>query len=171
MGKRGNSEGNISKRADGRWEARKTLQDGSRKSFYGTTRQEVVRQLNNGLRQRDQGLLLHGERQTVAEYLASWLEARKHLLKPRTWRRAREYVELQIVPILGMIQLTKLTPQQVQRLYARKLEEGLSPTTVHHIHEVLHVALQGAMRMGLVMRNVSDLIDPPRMRRRELNRR
>jgi integrase len=64
--------------------------------------------------------------------------------------------------------LNKLTPQHVQALYARKLAEGLSPTTVHHIHEVFHAALQGALRLNLVLRNVSDLVDPPRMTRRTL---
>ena len=40
MAKRGNSEGSITKRPDGRYEARVTLPDGKRESFYGKTRQE-----------------------------------------------------------------------------------------------------------------------------------
>jgi hypothetical protein len=36
--KRGNNEGSITKRPDGRWEARIGLADGRRKSFYGKTR-------------------------------------------------------------------------------------------------------------------------------------
>jgi hypothetical protein len=39
--KRGNKEGSISHRTDGRWMARMTLEDGRRKTFYGQTRQEV----------------------------------------------------------------------------------------------------------------------------------
>jgi integrase len=39
---------------------------------------------------------------------------------------------------------------------------------VHHIHEVFHAALQGALRLNLVIRHVSDLVDPPRMTRRKL---
>ena len=41
MRKRGKGEGSVSQRKDGRWEARLTLSDGRRKSFYGKTRQEV----------------------------------------------------------------------------------------------------------------------------------
>lgn len=44
-GRRGNNEGMISKRADGRWEGRISLEDGKRKSYYGKTRQEVQRKL------------------------------------------------------------------------------------------------------------------------------
>jgi hypothetical protein len=38
--KRGNNEGTIRKRSDGRWEARILMEDGTRRSFYGKTRQE-----------------------------------------------------------------------------------------------------------------------------------
>jgi integrase len=54
-----------------------------------------------------------------------------------------------------------LIPQQVQQLYAQKLSAGLSPTTVAHLHAVLHRALAAALRLGLVQRNVTELVDAP----------
>jgi integrase len=57
--------------------------------------------------------------------------------------------------------LSRLTPQQVQQLYAQKLSAGLSPTTVAHLHAVLHRALGAALRLGLVQRNVTELVDAP----------
>ena len=38
-GRRGNNEGTIRKRSDGRWEARITLEGGNTKCYYGKTRQ------------------------------------------------------------------------------------------------------------------------------------
>lgn len=166
--KRGNSEGSIKRRSDGRWEARITLEDGRRKSFYGKTRQEAARLLAAALRDRDTGLPPVAGRETVGQYLDSWLETSKHTIKPRTWKRYVEYVRLHMIPKLGKIPLSKLTPQQVQLLYAEKLEEGLSTTTVHHLHAVLHRAIHAAVRLGLVQRNVCDMVDPPRMRRNEM---
>jgi integrase len=64
--------------------------------------------------------------------------------------------------------ITGLTPQQLQRLYAERLKAGLSPTTVHHLHAVLHKALDQAVRWNLVSRNVGDLVDPPRIARHEM---
>jgi hypothetical protein len=116
--KRGNAEGSIRKRAkDGRWEARVVLADGSRKSLYADTRQEVVRMLAAAIRDRENGILPSGERQTVEQYFASWLEVCKHTIKPHTWRRYGEFVRLHIVPVLGTIVLPKLTALQVQALY------------------------------------------------------
>jgi hypothetical protein len=43
MAKRGNLEGSISKRDDGRWMARMSLPGGRRKYFYGETRASACR--------------------------------------------------------------------------------------------------------------------------------
>ncbi len=72
-GKRGNAEGSIRKRSDGRWEARVVLADGTRKSLYANTRQEVVRLLAAAIHDRENGVLPNGERQSVEQYLTSWL--------------------------------------------------------------------------------------------------
>jgi integrase len=89
MGRRGHSEGSISKRKDGRWEGRISLgyKGGTRKRkvFYGKTRREVQQQLTKALRDHQQGLPVAPERQTVAAYLQTWLEtAAKSKLRPRT---------------------------------------------------------------------------------------
>jgi integrase len=59
-------------------------------------------------------------------------------------------------------------PQHIQVLYSRKLSEGLSTSTVRHIHEVLHRALKDALLMGLVQRNVSEMVRAPRRSSREM---
>jgi integrase len=167
--KRGNNEGSIVKRSDGRWMARLTLPDGTRKTIYAKTRQEASRLLASAIRDRDSGLPVVGDRQTVGQFLESWLESSKHSVRPRTWKRRGEYVRLHLIPTIGKIALSKLTAQQVQSLYARKVEEGLSTTTVHHLHAVLHRALETALRLGLVQRNVASLVDAPRMRHHEMS--
>jgi len=166
--KRGNNEGTFRKRSDGRWEARITLEDGSRKSMYGVTRQEAATRMSELLRDLAKGLPVVGERQTVREYMVSWLATVKPTIESTTWQRYGEYVRLHTLPRLGGVALSRLTPQQVQALYAAKLEEGLSPTTVSHLHALLHSALNDALRLGLVQRNVCDLVNPPRKRKVEM---
>ena len=158
----------MTKRPDGIWEARITLDGGKRKSFYAKTRQEAARKLNDALRDRDNGLPVVGGKQTVEQYLTDWLAAINATIRPRTWKRYEQYVRVHIIPELGKVPLVKLTPQQIQRAYAKKLGEGLSPTTVHHMHAVLHKALDKALRLGLVQRNVSDMVDVPRMQHHEM---
>jgi integrase len=169
-GKRGNGEGTIKHRADGSWEARISLGDGRRKSLYGKTRQVVASKLAAVTRDRDKGVhIARDERQTVGQFLTDWLSTVKPTVKPSTWRRYRQYVQSHAMPALGKLALSRLSPQQLQALYAAKLEEGLSPTTVHHLHTVLHGAFDQALRWGLVSRNVLDLVDPPRMAHHEMH--
>ncbi len=84
-------------------------------------------------------------------------------------RRYKDACNLHLVPELGHIAITKLTPVQVQSAYARLGEKGLSGTTLQLIHGVLHKALDDAARWDLVVRNVADLVDAPRRSTREMD--
>ncbi|HEV8189875.1 MAG TPA: tyrosine-type recombinase/integrase, partial [Ktedonobacterales bacterium] len=169
MSRRGRNEGSIYKRLDGRWVASMVTDEGKRKYFYGKTRQEVQRLLAATQRDKDLGLPLVSDRQTMAEYLASWLETIRPTVDPSTWKRHREYVDLHIVPKLGRIRVRDLTPQAVQQLYADRLMAGLSTSTVHHLHAALHKALKDAERLGVVARNVCKLVNAPRMAESEIH--
>jgi integrase len=166
--KRGNNEGSIIKRRDGRWMARVTLEHGKRKHIYGKTRQEVSRRMVETQQEIEQGLPILDERQTVGQYLETWVEVAKSQIRGSSWRRYSDFVRVHLVPGLGKIPLAKLTPQQVQLFYARKLAEGLSSTTVYHIHGMFHRALKDAFQMGLVQRNVTEMLRSPRRSTKEM---
>jgi integrase len=170
MTKRGNGEGSIYYRnADSKWVGSVTLGSGKRKVFYGKTRKEVQEKLKIVLHEQQQGTLVTSAPQTVAQFLTDWLEnTHRRRLRPRTYERYREAVYLHIVPSLGQIQLQKLTAQQVQAFYTKKADEGLAPATIIYYHSVLHNALDTAVKWGLVVRNVCDLVAPPRKERFEI---
>jgi integrase len=155
------------RKSDGRWEGRITF-DGKPFSVYGETRQEAQGKLELAKRQREQGIPRLDERQTVEQYLRSWLANYEATVRYDTWRRASQYVELHIIPVIGRVRLARLTAQQVQALYADRMSKGLSPSTVRHLHAVLHKALKSAERLGLVARNVASAVDAPRMRHHEM---
>jgi integrase len=132
------------------------------------TRQEVARRMAQALRDAENGVLVTDERQTVGQYLVSWLDVVKHQLEPGTYRRYRNFVQGHIIPILGKVVLSKLTAQQVQAMYSKVLDKGLSTTTVHHLHGAFHKALGDAFRLGLIQRNVTEMVQPPRRRHHEI---
>ena len=171
MTRRGNGEGTIRKRADGRWEALLTVtRDGRivRRSIYAHTREEVARLLRRALRESEAGVPPASGTETLATFLAVWLEATRSSLRPQTWSTYERHLRLHVLPYAGRIRLAKLQPYDLQALYRGRLEEGLSSTTVHHVHAILHRALGQAVRWGTVPRNVADLVDPPRMSRFEM---
>ncbi len=162
MARRGHGEGSIYLRSDGRWAASISVEGGKRKTFYGKTRKEVQEQLKTALHQQQQGMLASGPQQTIKQFLMQWLEDHKHSIRVRSYERYEEMVRLHIIPVLGRYQLQKLTAQQVRAFYTKKLNEGLSPTTVNGLHAVLHKALDDAVRLGILARNVCDAVSPPR---------
>lgn len=107
-------------------------------------------------------------RGTVAQYLTTWLAAVKPSLRESAWARYEELARLHILPTLGSLVLSRLTAQHLNALYAQKLEEGLSPSTVNYIHRTMHKALQDGQRSELVQRNVADLDMAPRMAETEM---
>ncbi len=173
MSRRGQNEGSIYKRGDGRWVAVASLgyKNGKRhrKSFYGETRREVQEKLTATLRSHQQGLPPPPERQTVGQFLEYWLaQSVKLSVRPLTYEGYRLHVRNHIVPALGRIRLTKLTAQDVQELLNDKLREGYAPRTVQYMHAVLRRALVQAFKWGLVVQNVATLVDRPQVRRPEV---
>jgi integrase len=168
MSKRSSGEGTIVKRADGRWAGAISLSDGRRKWCYGKTQQEVTRKLAAVRRDRDSGLPISSDRRTVGDYLESWLEMRKPSLRPGAHDNYAWYCRKYIIPAIGQVPLTKLTGEQVQRLLSTRLSEGLAPSTVRYTHAVLRNALNEAVALGLVPRNVALLVKKPRAPRIEM---
>jgi integrase len=81
----------------------------------------------------------------------------------------RKLLKNYLVPGLGKVKMHKITPQQVQAFYSKKISDGLSPKTVNNIHGVLHKALDNAVKWNILPRNVCDAVTPPRIPRKEKN--
>jgi integrase len=173
MAKRGQNEGSIFQRKDGRWVAVVNLGSASgkrvRKSCYGETRKEVQEQLTKALSDIQKGLPVVSDKQTVGKYLAWWLEEvvrRKN--RPATWRSYEQLVRLHIEPAIGNAPLSKLTTQQVRTFLNSKQDSGLSSRTVQYLHAVLRKSLNVALKDQTVIRNVAALVDPPRVVAKEV---
>jgi len=170
--KRGNGEGSITKRKDGRWMARYTVQTAKgprRKHIYGRTRQEVAEKLSKAVSERVGGLVFDGDHETLEAYLQRWIdEVLRGTVKQPTLENYAYIARLHIIPELGRVRLRALKSRDVRRLYREKLDAGLSPRTVQIIHTVLRKALQQAVRDDVLPRNVCDAVTAPRKTKKEM---
>jgi len=166
MGRRGNGEGTITRRKDGRWEAKYTVytaEGPKRRALYGKTRKVAADKLARALADRTSGHTFDTENMTVGEYLDRWLnDSDKGSVRTSTYERHEQIVRLHLKPALGRLKLSKLTPAHVQGLYRDKLDSGLSPATVQKIHTVLHKALTQALKWNMIPRNAADAVKVPR---------
>ena len=133
MGKRGNGEGSIYRRKDGRWAGQHTIQTATgpkRKSVYGRTRAEVDTKLAKAIAESENGIAFDAGKMPVGAYLDSWLtDSVRGNVRPSTFVRSEALVRLHIKPVLGRIKLATLSPAHVQALYRASLDQGLSATT------------------------------------------
>ena len=169
MTKRAHGDGSYYKRADGRWEARLTLPGGRRKSVYGRTRQEARSRAAQLLDRASQGLDVLSHDQSLADYLHRWLaDVAAATVRPSTLDSYERVIRVRILPALGRVRLTAVTPQQLQALYNELLKSGLSPASVVRTHAVLHGAFAQAVRWNLLPRNPCDATRPPSIPRQEM---
>jgi integrase len=162
----------ITKRNDGRYMARYTVQtpDGpKRKVIYGRKYKEIEKKLAEARGDAARGIVYDDENQTVGEYMTRWLsDSAKHAVKATTHRAYESQIRNHIVPALGKVKLSRLTPAHLQALYAAKLREGMKPASVRQIHAILHKALEQAVRFNLIPTNPAIKVDPPKVRHEEI---
>jgi integrase len=172
MGKRGNGEGSIWRRKSGGWCAQYTVytsEGRKRRTLYGKTRQEVAAKLSKALADREGGLTFDAGAMTVGEYLARWLShSVRDTVSQKTYERYESIVRVHLSPALGRIRLKALTSDHVRGLYREKLDSGLAPRSVLHIHRTLSKALKQATDDGLIPRNAAASVKPPQARREEM---
>ncbi len=103
------------------------------------------------------------ERITLGGYLERWLrDSVEGTVSRHTYRDYQDKVRLHIAPVLGRVRLRDLTSDHLQKLYRKKLEEGLSPRSVRYIHTTMSKALHDAEGADLVAKNVARFAKPPK---------
>ncbi len=163
--KRGNGEGGVYKRSNGRWAGQYVVQTPTgpkRKTVSGANKTEVLAKVREGMAESTGGVVFD-DNLTLGEFMERWLhDSVKGGVKAITFEQYRRQTRIHIIPVLGSTKLPKLTPAHIQSLYQRKLDEGLSPTSVRYIHAVLNRALKQALRWRFVRENVAAATDPPK---------
>lgn len=119
------------------------------------------------------------DQRTLAEFLREeWLPVQAGRgLRPTTLSQYRWSVEHSIVPHLGTVQLARLTPKAVQGLYdtlrtsgsTRTRGGGLSARSVQLTATILKMALDYAVKHGMLPRNPAALVDRPRVTHHEMS--
>jgi integrase len=165
--KRNAGEGSIFQRSDGRWCAALTVGSRNgrqvRKSFYGRTALEVQEKLLDARDEARHGIDPSADSsQRLKQFLAAWLGGVRAHVRVRSYEAYRGAVERHVIPALGDIRLSKLTPQHVQQFLADRLGAGLHPRTVGFLRGTLAQALKQAVEWSMIPRNAAALVKSPK---------
>lgn len=168
MSRRGNSEGSIYKRSDGRWAATVSLDRGRRKTFYGKTRADAAGKLTQGLSDKAKRKAMPNEKLTVGAFLERWLsDVAAPKVRATTLLGYSRMARLHILPALGHLRIAHLDAQTLTRFYRTLERDGLSPKYVRLIHALLYGVLEKARVWEVVSKNAAVDADPPAIARKE----
>jgi integrase len=172
--------GHMVERSPGKWSIVLSVKDattGKRRrqwhSFAGTKR-EAAQERIRLLAAINQGTALEPNKTPLARYFKEWLGHIRASVSPRTVQDYQGIIARHLVPELGDVLLTKLTPMAISAAYDRirasrqKGQGDLSPRVIGHGHRVLSAALQQAVRWRLLQFNPAADVKPPKVERRML---
>lgn len=143
------------------------------RSVTAKTQKEAVQKLKQITMEVDQGTYVAPTKMTVKEWLEIWLEDYLGSVKKSTAYLYKRNMEQYIIPRIGAVKLSSLTPHMIQRVYNDLFQpkgdgaNPLSAKTVRNVHGVLHKALQQAVELGYMKNNPADACKPPKVVKKE----
>lgn len=161
MSRRINGEGTIFKRKDGRWCAAYYDNNEKRHYVYGRTQKEVSEKL---YKKREDDLLEQHDDYLLKDWIEMYLvNYKKNEIKITTFGTYMMMYQKHICESdIGSILLSKLKPNDLQKFYNKKIEEGYSSKTVRHIEVIINCALKQAVNEKMITENPNDFTILPK---------
>jgi integrase len=173
--KRGKGEGTIYQRKDGLWTAQITTGinpatgKSVRKTYYGQTRSEAARKMNEGLNKIQKGILETAKRETLNDWFEEWIEGRKYAIEEGTYLNYKDLYRCHLERAIGHIKLKDLKTIHIQTLFNSIHEnKKLAVSSLKRVHMVLNACLKKAVKKGLISRNPCDLLELPKSEHKEM---
>ena len=182
--RRASGDGMVRKRENGRWEGRivvghKRNGEPIFRSVYAKTQKELLDKLHREIVAYEGVELTEDSLMTLGDWLDRWLdEYAANAVRHTTLENYRHMAE-RVRRELGDKQVSSVTTEDVQRMYRRLREHGriqpdekhssqLSASTVRHIHAMLHLALDAAVRAHIIAWNPTVHASPPKAEHGEM---
>ena len=153
------TNGKVFKRTDGRWCGvvwyRDTQGERKRKSFSGTTKQEVNKKIKDYITAfEDANSASHESKKRLRESMQNWLELFKFTAVERsTYDRLECTAKHQIYPVLGDKIVGDITSADIRDLLNQEMNDGYAYTTVKKVHVLLNEYFRYLTQQELIVKN------------------
>ena len=157
------------------WEARVTVgrDPGTGKqvqrSFSGKTQKEVREKMQAAAVAVNEGDYFEPSKMTIARWVEIWLQEYTGDKKYLTVKHYKAQCKTHIVPSLGAVKLSELTPPQIQAFYNGLQRDGLDAKSVRNIHGILTKCLSTAVQVGYLRSNPASMVTLPKVEKKEIH--
>jgi hypothetical protein len=172
MKRRGNGEGSIFQRKNGRWEAHVSvtqLNGLSKRVCVSATSYDAIKAKVKKILESGNQELFHIKKDwTVSEYFDYWIkEVQQEKIRETTMAAYKLLIKNHIKPTLGYHKLQSLSAQHVRCALNQMKNNGCSGAVRQKYYIVLTACLNCAMREEILSRNVAKLVDKPEYKSKE----
>lgn len=130
---------------------------------------DADRRLRELLTADDRGLPILTDKMTLAQWLDKWFN--EYVVSGKrqmTGERYKRVIERYLKPYLGHTQLNRLSPADIRALVTKWESEGVTPYSIDYSHGILSSALKYAVKMEVLFRNPAQIVDTPRVEKKEV---
>ena len=159
MAKRERGEGSISQRKDGTWTGRIYLgrsADGKQiiKAVYGKSEKDVKKRIKEVKEELIKNDNIAFSKCTIEELMNDWkTNVKKYELKASSYDRLEYTINHSIIPYIGYLQISKITPYDVQRFINVLTDKGYSYSTVKKAYNAVNASLKLALERDYIRKN------------------
>lgn len=138
---------------------------------YHGRKKDAEKVLRDLVSRYESGGVLSADKQSLNAWLAEWMEISKRgKLSPAAFENYKKIIRLYIAETIGPRPLSRIANEDVQRLYLKLSERGLSPASVRKVHSILHQALGKAVKLRKLGSNPAAETDKPQRRKKRIVR-
>ena len=173
-GKRGNSEGSIFQRKDGRWVAKITTGfdplTGNQlvKTLYASSQKDAIKKREEYLVAVKTGTYTEPNRAGLGDYMSRWLDLYvKPKVRESTFTKYKTYMDANIIPAIGKAEIQKITSDMLQNFYNEKAKTH-SSSTIAILHQLISGCLKHAVRQKVLSFNPAELTERPAVKHKEV---
>lgn len=138
------------------------------------TKKEAEAAMSEVLTGLHRGTYVSPTRQTVRQFLESWILAAKSELAITAWTNYSDVLDRYVLPHIGGKLLTDLSPMDIKKWHGDLLDHGrkdgrpLAVNSVKLAHRVLHRALADGVRWNIIPNNPASSVRLPKQPHREM---
>jgi integrase len=139
------------------------------------TKREAQSALNEALAGLQKGTYVAPSKQTVREFLDTWIDTVKPELAITAWTNYRNVLGSYVLPHIGSVRLADLSPMDIKRWHGELLDHGrrngapLAVNSVKLAHRVLHRALADGVRWNVLPANPASSVRVPKGAHKEMS--
>lgn len=139
------------------------------------TKREAQAALNEALAGLQKGTYVAPSKQTVRDFLETWIETVKPELAITAWTNYSEVLRSYVLPYVGSVRLADLSPMDIKRWHGELLDHGrrdgtpLAVNSVKLAHRVLHRALADGVRWNVLPANPASSVRVPKGEHKEMS--